>query len=38
MLEDPTIKQEVIKTNYDDLYIGYFGATWIIKLVEEKYY
>jgi Integrase zinc binding domain len=36
--EDPAIRQEVIKANYDDPYAGHFGAARTIELVRQKYY
>ena len=28
-----TVKQEIMKINYDNLYIGYFGITKTIELI-----
>jgi Integrase zinc binding domain len=38
VLEDPAIREEVIKANHDDPYLGHFGTTQIIELVRRKYY
>jgi Integrase zinc binding domain len=38
MPEDPVIRQEIIKANHDDPYMGYFRTAQTIELVRWKYY
>ena len=33
MPNDPTVKQEIMKINYNDLHMGYFGVTKTMELI-----
>ena len=38
MPNDPAVKQEIMKMNYNNLHAGHFRVTKTIELIHQKYY